>query len=61
MIRQISREIAKARGLKHYFTGQPCGRDHVEERFVSNGMCVQCERERRRRRVRVPARATHHP
>ena len=47
MIRRISREIAKAQGLKRYFTGHPCGRGHVAERFVADGRCVQCKRESR--------------
>jgi hypothetical protein len=47
MIRRISREIAKAQGLKRYFTGHPCIFGHVAERFVVDGRCVQCKRERR--------------
>ena len=47
MIRRISREVAKAQGLKRYFTGYPCSRGHVAERFVADGRCVQCKRERR--------------
>lgn len=33
---------AKARGLKQYFTGKPCGRGHVAERFVANRKCCEC-------------------
>lgn len=39
----ISRKVAKARGLKVYFTGKPCKRGHVSERYVS-GHCVECQR-----------------
>jgi hypothetical protein len=38
----ITRAEAKARGLKRYFTGKPCGsRGHVAERYIS-GACVTC-------------------
>lgn len=43
----ISRNEAKALGLKHYFTGEPCKHGHVSSRFVSIGNC--CERERKYR------------
>lgn len=29
-------------GLKRYFTGKPCPRGHVAERFVSTKACVVC-------------------
>lgn len=38
----ISYVDAKARGLKRYFTGKPCKRGHLSERFVSNCACYQC-------------------
>lgn len=38
----ISRAEAKEQGLKHYFTGKPCSRGHVEKRFVSSFQCVVC-------------------
>lgn len=31
-----------------YFTGKPCKRGHVAERFVSTRNCVECNRERGR-------------
>jgi hypothetical protein len=31
----ITRTAAKAQGLKHYFTGKPCNRGHVAERYVN--------------------------
>jgi hypothetical protein len=52
MIGRISREVAKGQGLKRYFTGHPCGRGHVAERFVADGRCVQCNRERNHRERR---------
>lgn len=40
----ITREEAKAAGLKRFFTGEPCKHGHVAERFVSSGGCVECQR-----------------
>lgn len=39
----ISREQAYAQGLKRYYTGEPCKRDHICERFVANTGCVLCQ------------------
>lgn len=41
----ISRKEAKAQGLKHYFTGHPCNRGHLDERLVSSTTCCECVRE----------------
>lgn len=41
----ITRAEAKKSGLKHYFTGQPCVRGHIDRRFVSIGKCMACARE----------------
>lgn len=30
---------------KRYFTGEPCSKGHIAERFVSNGHCVECKKE----------------
>ena len=35
---------AKARGETTYFTGQPCKYGHIDDRFVSNGKCRECNR-----------------
>lgn len=40
----ISRKDALAQGLTHYFTGKPCKRGHVNERFAGNGHCVACHK-----------------
>ena len=49
----ISKEEAKAKGLKRFFTGVPCpSKGHISERLVSNGGCCECNRlglNRRRR------------
>jgi hypothetical protein len=36
---------AKALGLKKYFSGKPCPKGHIAERYVG-GSCVICSRER---------------
>jgi hypothetical protein len=38
----ISRGNARERGLDRYFTGKPCKRGHMVERYLSNGECVAC-------------------
>lgn len=41
----ISRADAEAAGLKHFFTGVPCKRGHVCERYVSGTAgCIECSR-----------------
>jgi hypothetical protein len=42
----ISRDEAKALGLKHFFTGEPCWRGHIAERSVRSGRCLECSRAR---------------
>ena len=39
----ITRDEAKARGLKRYFTGKPCKHGHVALRFTSGGNCARCQ------------------
>jgi hypothetical protein len=39
---KISRKDAMAQGLKHYFTGLPCKREHVSERTL-NKVCCACK------------------
>jgi len=41
----ITRAGAKARGLRRYFTGEPCKRGHVAEKWTAGGRCVECARE----------------
>lgn len=38
----ITRAEAIERGLKRYFTGQPCKHGHVTERFVKGFLCYGC-------------------
>lgn len=35
---------AKVLGLSRYFTGTPCKRGHVAERFASTASCIECMR-----------------
>jgi hypothetical protein len=48
------RDEAKLRGDLRYFTGNPCKKGHISERSVSNGLCLECLKERMaaRRKVR---------
>ena len=44
----ISREEAKASGLKRYYTGVPCQNGHDAERYVSKAKCCKCLADRKR-------------
>jgi len=51
----ISRTHAKEQSLTHYYTGKPCKHGHDSERYVNDGKCVACIRERvNRRRINNP-------
>ena len=39
----ISQEKAKELGMEFYFTGEECENGHINERYVENGECVECE------------------
>lgn len=41
----ISRDAARQAGLTHFFTGIPCKRDHISERYTKGGTCVECGAE----------------
>lgn len=47
----ISRDHAKALGFKRYFTGVPCKRGHISERYVLGGDCLECGRCQKRRNI----------
>jgi len=40
--RRLTRETAKLRGLRTFFTGKECINGHIDDRLVSNGNCVTC-------------------
>lgn len=42
MYQIISENQAKKLGMKRYFTGKPCGRNHFAERYVSGRQCIYC-------------------
>lgn len=46
IVKKISRQEAKNKGLKHYFTGAPCPRGHYAPRFTSVGTCTTCGKEK---------------
>lgn len=39
----VSLEEAKRLGLKHYFTGKPCKRGHIQQRLTSCRKCLDCQ------------------
>lgn len=41
----ISKKEAKEKGFTRYYTGKPCKRGHISERFIY-GVCIQCEKDR---------------
>lgn len=43
----ITRAEAKAQGLRHYYTGEPCDAGHTAKRYVSVGKCIDCVRARK--------------
>ena len=38
----ITRTDARAKGLKHFYTGKLCSHGYNLKRYVSTGACVQC-------------------
>jgi 5-methylcytosine-specific restriction endonuclease McrA len=50
-IARIPRKEALRRGLKRYFTGEPCVHGHVSERKVHSWACCECARIDRNLRV----------
>lgn len=42
----VTREKARASGLKWFFVGQKCRKGHVAQRFVSNSDCRECHNAR---------------
>jgi hypothetical protein len=43
----ISKKKAIEQGLDLYFTGKPCKRGHLSERYVKSRCCVQCQEQYR--------------
>lgn len=40
----ISYSQAREQGLRHYFTGKPCKRNHVAPRRTKDSTCVECNK-----------------
>lgn len=40
----VTRAEARAKGLRHYFTGRPCKYGHLEQKQTSTGNCMACKR-----------------
>ena len=53
----ISREAARAQGLKKFFTGVPCRHGHLASRIVADGKCTVCLAGRAKVRSKLWARA----
>ena len=47
----VTREEAIDKGLKTYYTGEACKRDHVCERYTLNSVCVMCNAESNKNRL----------
>jgi hypothetical protein len=45
----ISRQAAKSKELKFYFTGKPCKNGHIEKRYTVSGHCPSCSLDSTRR------------
>jgi hypothetical protein len=41
----ISRIEALEKGLRFYFTGKPCVKGHISQRYTNNRNCCECSRE----------------
>jgi hypothetical protein len=41
-----TRDEARVRGLKSYFTGKACIHGHLAERRITTGVCIECDRIR---------------
>lgn len=49
-IRMAARQEAREAGKTLYYSGSPCRHGHDCERYVSSGICVECDRERYHKR-----------
>lgn len=47
---EVDRATARDLGLVRYFTGKPCRKGHVAERWVSSMTCIECTLRRHRTR-----------
>ena len=52
MMKIISKKEAKEKGLKRYYTGEPCVYGHISERYTNGGGCIVCLDENRKKRMK---------
>ena len=55
----VTRSEAKAAGLKRFFTGKPCGRAHIDDRWVSSSVCRSCAHEHAVRNYAIDSKAAN--
>jgi len=48
-IRTEKKELVKITGKNKYFSGEPCAKGHIAERYVVNNRCVECHVLERKR------------
>ena len=41
----VTRQQAIRLGIKRYFTGKPCLRGHISERYTTMAKCIACDNE----------------
>lgn len=51
----VSKSFAIENALSRYFTGRPCPKGHVMERWTCNGQCIECMRIRQHKDNDSPA------
>lgn len=54
ILKIISKQEAKDKDLKRYFTGVKCKHGHVSERYTRHGGCVECARLEKRKYQSCP-------
>jgi len=47
-MKMVTRAQAKAQGLKHFYTGQPCAHGHDANRNTKSGHCYECHNVHKR-------------
>lgn len=51
----VSWKEARESGLKFYYTGKPCVRGHLSKRFAQSGVCLECQKEKNKKRYQENA------
>ncbi len=49
----VSKQAAKQMGRYKYFTGKECPHGHLAEKYVNNGECIECRKNKNREFYRV--------